>query len=271
MYTSCRHVQRTTPGDGVIRGYVSIFIPAYNAESTIEGVIARIPERLWESIGTVYLINDGSLDRTGLVIDEIAEKKSQCRTVHQSCNRGYGETVKQGIALCCGDGCRYAVCLHADGQYPPEVIEGFVTMMEEKGVDLLQGSRIASATALSGGMPRYKYIAGRVLTAVENRVFGLAMTDYHSGFLVYGRRTLDALRFEKFSGGFEFDVEVIASARAAGLVIEELPIPTHYGSETSYLNPVAYGLRVLQVVIRYRLGKYREMSRVISGSESTVE
>ena len=245
----------------MIKGHISIFIPAYNAESTIESVIARIPERLWESIGTVYLINDGSLDGTGLVIDGIAEKKPQCRTVHQSCNRGYGETVKQGIALCRNDGCRYAVCLHADGQYPPEVIEEFVATMDERNIDLLQGSRIASGSAISGGMPRYKYIAGRLLTAIENRAFGLAFTDYHSGFLVYSRKALDALLFEKLSRSFDFDIEVIASAHAAGLVIGELPISTHYGDEKSYLNPVAYGLRVLRVVIRYRLGKYREMSR----------
>lgn len=244
----------------MIQGPISIFIPAYNAESTIEGVIARIPDGLWESIEAVYIINDGSIDRTGLVIDEIARRVPHCRAVHQSCNRGYGATVKQGIALCRSGKCRYAVCLHADGQYPPEVIEKFVATMDEKGIDLLQGSRIASGTALSGGMPLYKYLAGRLLTAIENMAFGLAMTDYHSGFLVYGRRTLDFLCFEKLGGGFEFDLEVIASARAAGLAIGELPIPTRYGDEKSYLNPVAYGFRVLGVVIRYRLGKYRRIS-----------
>ncbi|MBN1306465.1 MAG: glycosyltransferase family 2 protein [Chitinispirillaceae bacterium] len=245
----------------MITGHISIFIPAYNAETTVTGVIDRFPQRLWESVNTVYLINDGSRDRTGWVIDEIARREPRCRAVQQMHNRGYGESVKQGLALCRADGCAYAVCLHADGQYPPESIGEFVAVMEEKQIDVLQGSRIASGTAFSGGMPHYKYIAGRLLTVIENRVFGLSMTDYHSGFLVYGRRLLDALRFDRLSGGFDFDLEVIASARTAGLVVGELPIPTRYAGEKSYLNPVAYGLRVLGVLIRYRAGRYRDVCR----------
>ncbi len=247
----------------MIKGTVSIFIPAYNAEWTIEKVIERIPQNLWDIIGTVYIINDGSTDRTGLVIDEISGRIPRCRAVHQSRNRGYGETVKRGIEFCRRDGCRYAVCLHADGQYPPEVIEKFIMTMEEKGIDLMQGSRIASKTALSGGMPLYKYIAGRILTACENRAFKLSLTDYHSGFLVYSRKTLDSLDFGKLSSSFDFDLEVIASARAAGLTIGELPIPTHYGKEKSYLNPITYGLRVLWVIIGYKLGKYHKISRSV--------
>ncbi|MBN1576996.1 MAG: glycosyltransferase family 2 protein [Chitinispirillaceae bacterium] len=245
----------------MIRGGVSIFIPAYNAETTITGVVDRIPRQLWDSVNAVYLINDGSRDRTGWVIDEIAVKEPRCRAVQQMHNRGYGESVKQGLALCRVDGCAYAACLHADGQYPPESIGEFVAVMEAENIDLLQGSRIASGTALSGGMPRYKYTAGKLLTAVENLVFRLSMTDYHSGFLVYSRRMLDGIDFKRLSNSFDFDLEVIASARAAGLVVEELPIPTRYAGEKSYLNPVTYGLRVLGVLIRYRAGRYRGVFR----------
>jgi hypothetical protein len=129
--------------------------------------------------------------------------------------------------------------------------------MEKTGLDLLQGSRIASGTALSGGMPLYKYIAGRILSALENRIFGLALTDYHSGFLVYGRRIFTTVKFEGLSSSFDFDLEMIASARAAGLAIGEIPIPTRYADEKSYLNPVAYGFRVLGVIVRFLLGRYR--------------
>jgi hypothetical protein len=132
-----------------------------------------------------------------------------------------------------------------------------VRALIDKRYDILQGSRIASGTALSGGMPLYKYLAGRALTFFENRVFGLHMTDYHSGFLLYSRKALDTIRFERLSAGFDFDLEVIASARAQGLVVGELPIPTRYAGEVSHLNPVAYGFSVLGVMAKYLVGRYR--------------
>jgi len=150
-----------------------------------------------------------------------------------------------------------AVCLHGDGQYPPEQIPRFVSTMVGDGFDILQGSRIASGTALSGGMPLYKYIANRSLTFCENIVFGLRMSDYHSGYLMYSRRALDALPFGSLSTSFDFDLEVIASARARGMRVGELAIPTRYADEVSNLNPIGYGLRVLRVMARYLRGRYR--------------
>ena len=116
-----------------------------------------------------------------------------------------------------------------------------------RGIDVLQGSRIASGTALSGGMPVYKYVSNRILTFFENIVFSLSMTDYHSGMLLYSRQALDSLPFGALSSSFDFDLEVIAVARSRGLSIAELPIPTRYAGEISHVNVYSYGLRVLRV------------------------
>lgn len=253
------------------QGTISIFIPAYNAESTIGRVVGRIEPALWDFINTVYIIDDGSIDGTAGVIDAIAAKNSRCRALHKSVNCGYGATVKSGLALCRNDGCAHAVCLHADGQYPPERIGEFVDAMERGNIDLLQGSRIASGGALRGGMPLYKYVAGKLLCMVENRAFGLSLTDYHSGFLVYGRRLLHALDFGRLSDSFDFDLEVIASARASGFVVDELPIPAFYGDEKSYLNPVTYGMRVACVVAGYCAGRYRDVCSVNARDRSAKE
>jgi hypothetical protein len=164
--------------------------------------------------------------------------------------------VREGISRCKEDGCDIAVCLHADGQYPPEAIQAMAGRMAADGIDIMQGSRIASGTALSGGMPAYKYVANRILTFFENIVFGLSMTDYHSGMLFYSRKALDTLPFERLSASFDFDLEVIALARARGLAISEMPIPTRYAKEQSYLNPVSYGVRVLGVMVKFLAGRY---------------
>jgi hypothetical protein len=105
-------------------------------------------------------------------------------------------------------------------------------------------------------MPLYKYVANAVLNRLENFTFGLSMTDYHSGYLVYGRRVLHGVSFARLSDSFDFDLEVIASARAAGLAVAEAAIPTHYGDEVSHLRPIPYGLRVLRVLWRFQQGHY---------------
>jgi hypothetical protein len=134
-------------------------------------------------------------------------------------------------------------------------LPGLLAQLSARGLDLLQGSRIASGTALQGGMPLYKYVGNALLNRIENRTLALDLTDYHSGYLLYGRRALE-LPFRALSDSFDFDLEVIASARARGLAVGEAPVPTHYGDEVSHLNPLTYGLRVLRVMWNYRRGRY---------------
>ncbi len=238
---------------------ISIVMPAYNAAGHIAGVVERVPHELWRCIRNVWIINDGSTDQTGPIINAMALKNGCIRPIHFERNRGYGASLKKGLYLCREDNSAIAVCLHADGQYPPEVIPRLLDSMHDKVLDILQGSRIASGTALSGGMPLYKFAANRVLTFLENAVFGLSLTDYHSGMLFYGKKTLETLPFERFSDSFDFDVEAIACARAKGLAIGEAPIPTHYGSEISHVRSIAYGMRVLDVMRKYLTGRYSRL------------
>jgi hypothetical protein len=110
--------------------------------------------------------------------------------------------------------------------------------------------------ALAGGMPIYKYAANRLLTAIENRAFGMRLAEFHSGYMLYARKTLTAIPFLRLSDSFDFDLEMLVCARILGLSIVEVPIPTIYAGEVSHLKPVAYGLDVLRVVRRYRRGVY---------------
>jgi glycosyltransferase involved in cell wall biosynthesis len=235
----------------------AIFIPAYNAAKTLPSVIERIPEAFWPSVAKVFIINDGSADDTDAVGQRLAKENPKIQVVTQPDNQGYGAAVRKGLAHCLATEAGYLVCLHADGQYPPEKLPDFVPYMAEHGVDVLQGSRHAGGTAREGGMPVYKVVAGRILTWMENKAFGLDMTDYHSGFMLYSRRAAETIPFDELSSYFDFDLEVIASAQSRGLRVDELGIPTLYGDEESHLNPIWYGLRCLRVMVRYRLGRYR--------------
>jgi glycosyltransferase involved in cell wall biosynthesis len=235
----------------------AIFIPAYNAERTLEAVIERIPEEIWEAACAVLVINDGSADDTSAVVRRIAERRPKVVLHEQAVNQGYGAAVRRGLRLALETPAECVVCLHADGQYPPEKLPEMLAAMKALGADVLQGSRHKLGTARAGGMPLYKVVAGKVLTWMENKTFGLALTDYHSGYMLYSRRAAAEIPFERLSHYFDFDLEVIACARARGLAVDEIGIQARYGEEESHLNPILYGLRCLRVMLRYRLGRYR--------------
>lgn len=234
-----------------------IYMPAYNAGKTLRGVVGRIPESAWSGCERLVIVDDGSTDDTAAVIDELAATHPAIRRVSLARNQGYGAAVRAGIGALAGLPIEYLVCLHADGQYPPEFMVDFVRHAHTQGLDILQGSRHLEGTAREGGMPVYKVVAGHALCWIENRAFGMNLTDYHSGYLVIARRVLETIDLARLSGYFDFDLELIAAARQRGLSIGELPIPTHYGSEVSHLNPVLYGFRSLFVVAKYLSGAYR--------------
>jgi glycosyltransferase involved in cell wall biosynthesis len=232
---------------------LAVVIPAYNAEKTL----ARVVGRILKDVFGIWIVDDGSSDGTVRIAGRLAQTDPRLRIVRRERNGGYGAAMKSGLAAVAKEGADTVACVHADGQYAPEELPAMLETLEQQELDLLQGSRIASGTALSGGMPAYKYLAGRALTFLENRVFGLRMSDYHSGYLLYGKRALASIRFGDLSDSFDFDLEVIASARALGLRIGERPIPTHYGEESSSLSPIPYGVRVLGVMLKYLRGHYR--------------
>jgi glycosyltransferase involved in cell wall biosynthesis len=235
---------------------VVVVTPAYNAARHVGGVLSRLMALESLALERIVVVNDGSDDDTRERVIALQNARIPVQLLDRATNGGYGAAMKDGIDAALQTDPEVVACVHADGQYSPEALPSLVQSLRSRGLDLLQGSRIASGTALSGGMPLYKYAANAVLNRIENRTLELSMTDYHSGYLVYGRRTLAALPFRRLSDSFDFDLEVIASARAHGLRVGEAPVATHYGDETSHLNPITYGLRVLRVMWRYRRGRY---------------
>lgn len=241
-----------------MKPFCSIIIPAYNAEKTISSVLMRLTQETWKQTNKIIVINDGSNDNTVITVNRLKNKFPNLELYSFNNNQGYGRTVSKGIELCLNSECNYVVCLHADGQYPPEKIVEFLSYMHDNNIDILQGSRHKTDTALTGGMPFYKYIAGKSLVWLENLVFDLHMTDYHSGFMFYSRNAIEQIPFNKLSNSFDFDLEMIALGKILDLKISELGIPTRYADEKSYLNPFAYGVRVLRVLYRYRTGFYKK-------------
>jgi glycosyltransferase involved in cell wall biosynthesis len=238
---------------------VFILMPAYNAASTIEKVFARIPAPARDRISRYVVVNDGSTDDTEAALTRLRTQFPSLVTLTHPVNKGYGAAEKTLLAYALEEGAEVGIVLHSDGQYSPESIPDLLRPFDEDTADLVQGSRMLGGSALEGRMPLYKFVANKVLTAIENWAFGLNLAEYHSGYMLYSRKTMASIPFQKLSNSFDFDLEMIVMAHIGKLRIAEIAIPTIYAGEVSHLRPVQYGLRVLSIVGNYKRGKYDKL------------
>jgi glycosyltransferase involved in cell wall biosynthesis len=228
-----------------------IVVPAYQAEATLESVLARVPAELHEQGARVLVVDDGSCDATAA-----AARRAGAEVLRNERNLGYARSQKRALRYALDHGATAVAVLHADGQYPPESLPAAFAPLAERRADLVLGSRMLDGGALRRGMPLYKWLANRFLSFVENRCYGLSLSEYHTGMMAYSRRCLETLPFEAVSDTFHFDGEMAMLAGRRRMAICEIPIPHVYGDERSFLRPVPYGLTVLTIALAVRLGLY---------------
>jgi glycosyltransferase involved in cell wall biosynthesis len=235
-------------GAGKSRPKISVVMPAYNAERTLERTHADIPAGV---VDDVILVDDASRDRTV----EVARRLGLHVVAHPR-NRGYGANQKTCYRTALERGADIVVMVHPDHQYDPTVIPDLVAPLLAGECDAVFGSRMLGGRPIQGGMPKWKYLGNIFLTAVENATFLIYLTEYHSGFRAYSRRYLESIALEANSDGFVFDTEIIAQGMAKGLRIREIPIETRYFDEASQIAfgpSVRYGLAILKTMLLYKL------------------
>ncbi len=231
-----------------------IFVVAYYAEATLARVLARIPRKVFEDFDCeVLVVDDGSQDRTYEIGEEYRRQHPEIRltVLRNELNQGYGGNQKIGYTYAVRHGFDFVALVHGDGQYAPEELPRLLVPLCEGRADAVFGSRmLRPRDALRGGMPLYKFVGNRVLTALENLVLGTRLSEFHSGYRIYAVRALDAIPFLLNTDDFHFDTEIIIQLLAARMRIVELPIPTYYGGEICRVNGLRYSWNVVLAVLR---------------------
>lgn len=235
---------------------IAIFVVAYNAVTTLTRVLDRIPESVRQRVSEIYVFDDSSKDDTYLVgMGYKAVRGMFNLNIYRNPqNLGYGGNQKQGYDYAIKAGYDIVVLLHGDGQYAPECLEDIIGPLERGEADAVFGSRMMQPrSALKGGMPLYKWLGNRILTGFENRMLGMHLTEFHSGYRAYSTHALAQVPFRENSDDFHFDTEIIVQFHQHNLRIVERPIPTYYGDEICYVNGMRYAFNVVRSVMQYRL------------------
>ncbi len=217
-----------------------VVMPAYRAAKTVESTWRGLPHDI---VDKTLLVDDASNDETAAIARELGLDV----LIHES-NRGYGANQKTCYHAALDDGADIIVMVHPDYQYEPRLVTAMAAMVESGIYDIVIGSRITGGGALRGGMPIWKYVANRGLTAFQNLLLGAKLSEYHSGYRAYSREVLQTLNWAENSDDFVFDNQFLVQGILAGFHIGEISVPTRYFEAASSINfkrSVRYGLGVL--------------------------
>ena len=231
---------------------IVVVMPAYNAEMTLTKTYNHLPH---EIVDQVILVDDHSADQTVSVAQHL-----NLTTFRHKENYGYGRNQKTCYREALRLGADIVLMVHPDYQYAPELATAMAGMLAYGNYDVALGSRILGVGARKGGMPLYKYIANRALTAFQNLLMSYKLSEYHTGYRAFTREVLERLPLEQNTDDFAFDNEMLAQAIYFGCRIGEISCPTKYFAEASSINfprSIKYGLEVLAVSLKFRLQRLK--------------
>ncbi|HWX38039.1 MAG TPA: glycosyltransferase family 2 protein [Candidatus Sulfotelmatobacter sp.] len=227
---------------------IVVVMPAYNAAKTLKITYDAIPH---QAVDQIILVDDGSTDKTL----DIARELHLTVFVHTR-NFGYGANQKTCYTEALKEGADIVVMLHPDYQYDPTLLPQIIAPIKAGEADIVLGSRFLSGSTMKQGMPWWKFIGNKFLTALENWTLGLRLSEYHTGYRAYNRRVLEEIPFSLDSDKFVFDQEFLVQAAHLGFSIREVPVPTKYfpeASNASFVDSTIYGLSILVLLGRYIL------------------
>lgn len=240
---------------------VAVVMPAYNAEKTLEKAYAEVREQAIADV--VIVVDDCSRDGT----EAIAKKLGVIYHRHER-NVGYGGNQKTCYRLAIEQGADIVVMVHPDCQYTPKLLVPMVAMIAEGLHPCVLASRILGGYALKGGMPIWKYVSNRFLTAAMNLLFGSKLSEFHTGYRAFSADLLKALPLDKNMDDFAFDAQMLAEVLWSGATIGEVSCPTVYTDEASSINFVRsckYGIECLLTAVSFRLCKLRIWKNALFG------
>jgi hypothetical protein len=199
---------------------ISILVPAYNEEQTIAEALRRIAAVDVRGLGfekEILVCDDGSRDRTFAEIERVRAELPELRVLRSARNRGKGAAIRTALAEARGE---YSLVQDADLEYRVEDYSAMLAPIAG-GAEVVYGSRFR-ARAWPSGMRPANLVANKLLTALANALYGVAITDEATCLKLVRTELLRSLELE--CTRFEFCPEVTAKVGLRGVPIVEVPV-----------------------------------------------
>ena len=231
------------------RPRISIVIPAYNEGARIGNALRQVlhcvHERGWHA--EILVVNDGSKDRTGSIVEEFAQVHPEVRLLNNDHNRGKGYSVRHGVLHAVGE---IVMFTDADLSAPMEEAERLFSALDQ-GADIAIGSRWLERNRQTLKQPLYRQFFGRCFNAITRLVMGLPFADTQCGFKAFRRPVAQTIfqlqRIERWG----FDPELLFIALKRGYKIQEVPV-TWGHDERSRLSYLKDGIKMLEEIAYIR-------------------
>ena len=233
-----------------------IYVVSYNHEKFILDTLLRIPKSISKKYNVEILVsNDRSQDKTLEQAKKFKPLKFKYNIICHNKNLGYGGNQKIGYYYSIKKNFDYVVLLHGDGQYAPEYLPKILNEFEsKKNYSAVFGSRMMLAgSAIKGGMPLYKFVGNKILTFIQNFLLNSKLSEFHSGYRAYRVNSLKKIFYQKNANDYCFDTQIIIQFLLNNMKIKEIPIPTFYGEEISYVNGLKYATQIIIETILAKL------------------
>ena len=231
---------------------VLVALPVFNEAGHVEDIV-RAVERYATN---VLVINDGSTDGTGLLL----EKCGSLRLIAHDTNLGYGRSLLDAFSY--ARACRFAwmITMDCDHQHEPHCLPRFFRELRRGDADIISGSRYLRPIDPGAHPPPERVAINRTITALLNRHLGLRLTDAFCGFKAYRVEALAQLRLSET--GYGLPMQLWVQASGAGLRIREIPVPLIYHDQRRNFagvleNPVTrmqYYLAIIERELGYDIG-----------------
>ncbi len=202
------------------RPSLSIFFPAYNDAGTIASLalVAHMTARGLTDDYEVIVVDDGSPDHTGELLDELARQFAWLKVIHHPANRGYGGALRSGFAAASKDLVFYT---DGDAQYDPRELTRLYAALTPE-VDFVNGYKMGRSD------PLHRVVIGRVYHWFVRTVFGLRLRDVDCDFRLMRRRVFEKVVLTRSSG--VICVELMKKVQDHGFRIAEVPVHHHHRS-----------------------------------------
>ena len=238
----------------------AVVVPAYKEELLIVPTLESIPD----FVDRVYVVNDGSPDQTGALIDSYAKKDNRVIPIHHLKNKGVGGAIISGYKEALSDGMDIVAVMAGDNQMDPAFLPELLDPVVDGLVDYSVGNRLVNEK-FRQGMSKWRFVGNSVLTLLTKVASGYwQLMDPQNGYTAISRRALETISLDAIYSRYGYCNDLLVWLNTFGFRVRNVPHPARYGLERSKIKYSTYIVRLSWLLLNAFIWRMKTKYIVLS-------